>query len=359
MIAPGHIMRSCNDKNVEFDLIDPLLGKTWDLNVTKHRHHTVFHRSAWARVLAETYGHRPFYLRAFVNGAETAMLPLMEVRSPVTGVRGVSLPFSDSAGPLWSDPSNGEIVNRCLLSLARDRSWHHLEIRGGTPAGSATSVYRGYESHRLDLRPGHQKLPQGFDQNARRSIRKAEDSGLNVRVGNQAQDMEMFYELHVQTRQRHGLPPQPRAFFDSITRNLIESGMGYVVLALHDRRAVAGAVFLCSGDRATFKFGASDKRYWSARPNHLVIWNAIRFLALCRYKELDFGRTSPVDTGLSRFKKSWGATSGTLEYRRYHVGKQTWITAARPARETHPHVFGHLPLAVNRLAGRLIYPHLD
>ena len=37
---------------VEIERIDPLAGDTWDQEVTARDDHTIFHRSAWARVEA-------------------------------------------------------------------------------------------------------------------------------------------------------------------------------------------------------------------------------------------------------------------------------------------------------------------
>jgi len=47
------------------------------------------------RVLRETYGHVPLYAARFAGGQLEGLLPLMEVSSPFTGRRGVSLPFTD------------------------------------------------------------------------------------------------------------------------------------------------------------------------------------------------------------------------------------------------------------------------
>jgi CelD/BcsL family acetyltransferase involved in cellulose biosynthesis len=345
--------------NVQFERIDPLVGPLWDSHVTPRPDHSVFHRSAWARVLAETYGHDPFYLRFVISGTEVALVPLMEVRSPVTGRRGVSLPFSDSAGLIWTAPCQETIVYHLLRELAAERKWLHLELRGGSPPESDAGTFRSYRSHELDLSPGIDLLARRLPASTRRSIRKSGQSGLNITVGNDRHDMATFYQLHRRTRRRHGLPPQPFAFFEAIGRHLIESGLGTIVLARHSGKTVAGAVFLHSGNRAIYKFGASEQDHWSMRPNHSVMWSAIQHLVQKGCLSLDFGRTANTDAGLIRFKQSWGGTDGTLDYYRYHTSKQAWMTDAKPPTDSLPFVFAHLPLFLNQLAGSLIYPHLD
>jgi CelD/BcsL family acetyltransferase involved in cellulose biosynthesis len=350
-------LRSC--QGVETEWLDPLAGDVWDSHVTARTDHSVFHRAAWARILAEAYGHRPVYLRIMVAGVEAALVPLMEVRSPLTGRRGVSLPFADFAGPLWTGPRREAAVYQVLQGVAAERKWKHLELRGGSSPAPAVRAFRTYRAHELDLSPGISQLAKGLPESTRRSIHKAERSGLTVTVGRDPHDMVEFYQLHGRTRRRHGLPPQPFGFFQAICRHLIEPGLGEILLAHHAGAAVAGAVFFHSGGRAVYKFGASDKEHWNLRPNHWVMWKAIQHLVETGCRSLHFGRTSDTDAGLIRFKHSWACVDGTLSYFRYHTGRQAWIADGNPPAESLPMIFGHLPISLNRIAGCLIYPHLD
>lgn len=361
MVAPlqSRLLATHASLDIQSERIDPLVGGGWDSHVTARPDHSVFHRSAWARVLTETYAHRPFYLRIIVEGVEAALVPLMEVRSPVTGRRGVSLPFADFAGPLWIEPRQDGAVYQALLDLAAERKWKHLELRGGTSPTRGVGPFRTYQAHELDLSCGLADVWNRLPASTRRSIHKAERSGLTLAVQRDPRAMLAFYELHSRTRRRHGLPPQPFGFFQAIGRHLIEPGLGAIVLAHQAGKTVAGAVFFHSGGRAIYKFGASDKDHWDLRPNHGVMWSAIQYLAEAGCQSLHFGRTANDDAGLIRFKQSWSGANGTLSYLRYHSGKLAWITDANPAAESLPLVFGHLPLALNRFAGRLIYPHLD
>jgi CelD/BcsL family acetyltransferase involved in cellulose biosynthesis len=319
----------------------------------------VFHLSAWARILAETYHHEPFYLKIPVEGGEAALVPLMEVRSPVTGRRGISLPFADFAAPLWTGPLQAAAASQALLAVAGERKWKHLELRGGSAPAPGVQAFHTYRAHELDLTPGLSRLARQLPASTRRSLGKAERSGLSITIGRDPDAMRAFYQLHGRTRRRHGLPPQPFDFFQAIDRHLIKPGLGVIVLALRAGTAVAGAVFLHSGGRAIYKFGASDPDHWALRPNHRVMWSAIEFLVEAGCRSLHFGRTANDDAGLNRFKQSWGGTDETLSYFRYHPAKLAWINNRKPPAESLPLVFGHLPISLNRIAGRLIYPHLD
>lgn len=344
---------------INLERINPLAGDAWDALITGRENHSIFHRSAWARVLAETYGHQPVYLRIFSNDNEAALVPLMEVRSPLTGCRGVSLPFSDFAGPLWTDPDQADKVYAALAELARERKWKHTDLRGGGPPPGRTAAFQTFESHQLDLRPGLESLEKGVASSVRRALRKADGRALRLSVETGEDDIGSFYRLHVRTRRRHGLPPQPESFFRSISKHLLQRDHGMVVLARLGATPVAGAVFFWSGGNAIYKFGASDPRHWPLRPNQRVMWAAIEHLVGIGCRSLHFGRTSKGDEGLARFKRSWGCDSSSLRYDRYDPVRRAWLPPASPRAESHPLIFGHLPLVINRLAGRLVYPHLD
>jgi CelD/BcsL family acetyltransferase involved in cellulose biosynthesis len=354
-IGSNKARRSC----ISIEQIDPLVDKAWDDRVATREDHSIFHRSAWARVLSETYGHQPYYLRVLVEGAEAALVPLMEVKSCLTGRRGVSLPFSDFAGPLWTQAKRSSPVYQALLDFASERKWKHLEIRGGSVSPAGAKPFVSYDSHRLDLRQGVESITSRLDPSVRRAIRKAERSGIQVTVHRTLLAMEDFYDLHGRTRRRHGLPPQPFSFFKAISRNLMDHGLGEIVLAKHEGIPVAGAVYLRSGRRVIYKFGASDSKYWPLRPNHLVMWNAIQHFASTGYSEINFGRTSRNDEGLLRFKRSWGCDSEALLYFRRSWHTNQWDSANQHVSARYPLIFGHLPIGLNRFAGHLIYPHLD
>jgi CelD/BcsL family acetyltransferase involved in cellulose biosynthesis len=352
-------LEKLRDRGITIERIDPLADTRWDEIADVRADHSVFHHSAWARVLSETYGHQPFYLRISVHGAEVALVPLMEVNSLLTGRRGVCLPFSDFAGPLWTDSSQAPLVYAALLELAAARNWKHLEIRGGRIPPAAAKPFQTYDSHHLDLRQGTSSIFRNLDASVRRAIRKSESSGIEVTVERNFKAMGDFYQLHGRTRRRHGLPPQPLEFFMAIAKHLVVRNLGTIVLAKLAKVPVAGAVFLYSGGRAIYKFGASDTEHWPSRPNHGVMWAAIRELVAAGCEEIQFGRTSPADEGLARFKLSWGSVSHSLPYFRHGRRENAWLSTDRLPAESHPLIFGHLPIACNRLAGRLIYPHLD
>ena len=252
------------------------------------------------------------------------------------------------------------MVRDHLVRLAQERRWKHLEIRGSKSFQGALGSAEKFYGHTLDLRSSAEELATRFASPVRRAIRKAEGSGVKAVVVRSRAAINEFYRLHAQTRRRHGLPPQPVSFFLNIYEHIINRGLGFIVLAQHGPRPIAAAIFFRFGKNAIFKYGASDKRFQALRANNLVMWQGIQFLARNGAEKLHFGRTEQENEGLRRFKLSWNTQEETINYFRVDPsGRQSLAPARSHDSGFHKKVFGRLPLIFNRLAGSMIYPHLD
>jgi hypothetical protein len=348
-----------SEESLQMRIIDPIQNPGWDLVVALHRDAGCFHTSAWAKVLHKTYKHQPFYLQFSRGRRLAALIPLMEVRSALTGRRGVCLPFSDVCEPLIFDPHVAYAVRDCLVRFAHERRWKYLEIRGGKSFGADSGSATKFYGHVLDFRRRGVELADRFDSQVRRAIRKAERSNVSAAVVRNRQAIEDFYRLHVQTRRRHGLPPQPASFFLNIYEHIIKPGLGFVVLARRGSRPIAAAVFFRFGKNAIYKYGASDKSFQEFRANNLVMWRGIQLLARTGVEKLHFGRTDCENDGLRRFKLSWDTQEETIGYFRVDPSGRQCLTPVRRNGGLHKRIFGRLPLAFNRLAGSILYPHLD
>jgi hypothetical protein len=258
---------------------------------------------------------------------------------------------------------NPELSRRLLreaLALGRARGWRSLDLHGGgelieDEAKGGPTLASGFHGHRVQLRRSPDELLASFEGSIRRGIKAAERAGVEIEFAPPAEGVRLYYALHCQTRQRHGLPPQPWSFFEQIRRHLLEAGQGFVVLARHRARPIAGAVFLHRGGRAVYKYGASDRASQGLRPNNLVMWRAIRRLAEQGMETLDLGRTSLANAGLRRFKEGWGAVDYKLWYTRYDFREERFMPIRDRAHGWHNAVFERIPIFVLRVLGRVLY----
>jgi CelD/BcsL family acetyltransferase involved in cellulose biosynthesis len=351
--------QSSSYHSLEARIVNPLREREWDEWIDSHPENTIFHSTAWARVLSETYNHQPCYLRVCAQGELVALIPIVEAQSLITRRRGVCLPFSDYCSPLLFNSFSRMAVMEKVRQVARERSWSYFEVRGNSIVSEDARPSEAYYGHRLDLRPSTTELFSHFASSVQRAIRKAERSGLSVSAHSTAEAIDDFYLLHARTRRRHGAPPQPRSFFANIQRNIINAGLGFIVLVKSGERVVAAAMFFKRKSNAIYKFGASDERIQELRPNNLAMWKAIELLSESGVETLHFGRTEKDNDGLRRFKRSWGATEEPINYFKFDTVNNSWTTPAKRNLRFHREIFRALPVTINRFAGAMIYPHLD
>lgn len=340
---------------MEWAVADPFAEAGWDDLIVTHPRGTFFHGSAWAKVLRDTYGARPRYWLRRGEFRLRDLLPVMELDSPLTGRRAASLPFTDECSPLLDDETRPQDMLGLLQCEGIQRGWRYWEGRGDWRMTEPSPAFLGHDVA-LDSRPD--SILARFTPATRRAIRKAQHSGLRVKIESSAEPMRVFFDLHCQTRRKHGVPPQPVEFFENIQRHVLARDLGFVAVAWLDRRPVAAAVFLVLGERAFYKFGASATKYLALRGNNLVMWEAMRELSRRGATTLDMGRTSRVNEGLRRFKLGFGAVERDISCCRYDFRTRKFEAYVDRAHGWHNRVFRALPLPVLRLAGRLLYRHL-
>ncbi len=320
--------------------MNPLVDSEWDDAIKMQPDATIFHSTAWARVLVETYGHRPCYVQMSLNGSPLALVPMMEVQSVLTRSRGICLPFSDYCAPFTFSSFGHELVTQKLQQIARERGWSYFELRSHSIIPVDVPASESYYGHFLDLRIGPEALTSNFSSSAQRAVRKAQRSGLSVSIQSSADAMAKFYKLHVRTRRRHGAPPQPQSFFTNIQRHLISAGLGFIVLVECQKGPIAAVMFFKLGRHAVYKFGASDEAEGDAETLHL-------------------GRTDKENEGLRRFKLSWGTREAEISYGKFNISADNWVGPRTHRSTLHNRIFRILPGSINKVAGAMLYPHLD
>ena len=329
----------------------------WVSFISNHPSATSFHHPAWSNLLAECYGYRPFVVAVADDGGQiVAGTPLMEIASPFTGKRWVSLPFTDYCRPLAESEMALDALADRLLELCETRQVPRIEVRWALPARQDVYPISDSVLHTLSLSSDPDAVFQTFKKTrVQQCIVRSQREGVVVRWGKSKIDMDVFYRLHWQTRRRHGTPVQPKRYFDLLWERLLTHDPGFILLAYKDSQPVAGAVFLTWNDVLTYKYSASDSAYWRLRPNHLILWTAIRWGCESGYRLFDFGKSEIANQGLRDFKSGWGTEETPLTY--------SYIGAAPPdhtlgfKEKAMSAVIRYSPPIVCRAVGELLYGH--
>jgi CelD/BcsL family acetyltransferase involved in cellulose biosynthesis len=313
---------------------------------------TPFHHPAWATLLSDTYNYAAQALAVpGPNGLE-AGIPVLDVRGRLRRRRYVSLPFTDMCPPL---SRGGDItsLSNALVSAHTAGEIPSLELRAESPLHGGVHASAGV-LHRLSLYSDLDRVFTQFHKSrVQNEIARAEREGVEIRRAEVSTDLtDIFYDLHVETRSRLGAPVQPRSYFRLLWQRMLDPGLGFLLLAYSAGRPIAGAIFLSWKHTVIYKYGASERQSLGLRPNHAILWNAIRWASENGYRTFDFGRSDRRNTGLRSFKSGWGATEEDLIYT--HLGMDGTTSGSDKAQILEP-LIKRSPKWVARALGELLY----
>lgn len=346
---------------IKFSLHNKSEIRQWDEFVESHPNGTPYHLSCWMRIIQETYSFKLLmYVLKNENGDISGILPFFLIRSLFTGRRIVSLPFSDYGGPLFREYPPEEDLLSEIVKEHKD-SVKYIEIRGPIPNASVFVCHNYYQRHVLNLRTDLSELKKLLNKRSiQYSIRKAKKAGVQINEENTQYGMREFYRLNTLTRKKHGVPSQSGKFFEKLLEHVISKGYGSILLAIYDSKAVAASLFLKCGKTIHYKYNASDPEYLKkATPNHLLTWHAIKRGSMDGYQFLDFGRTSPDNKGLIRYKEMWGTEALDLPYYYYpRIKGATSQKESSPLYRMVTSTWRSLPDAIAKKMEAIIFKHL-
>jgi hypothetical protein len=342
--------------------IDPLSDRRWAEMLDRHPRASIYHTPAWLEALKRTYGCVPVAYTTTPPGQRLLNgLVFCRVESWLTGRRIVSLPFSDHCDLLTeSDRDFGTLMN-ILLRDFQMGGWKYTELR---PRGTMPQVTRWlqpdkhYCFHSLDLSFGLKHLHSSMHKDCiQRKIRRAAKEGLVYREGRSRELLAIFYRLFIETRRKHGLPPQPFEWFSNLAEALGPDLQ--VRVALHSGRPVASIITIVHRSTITYKYGCSDPEMANLGGTPWLFWKVIEEATSWGFRELDLGRSDWDNPGLIAFKDRLGARRTPVTYWRFPKskgvadgltnGKWQWLAGK---------FFRQSPAPLLAATGSLLYRHM-
>ncbi len=353
------------------DVAIPWETSGWDEYVAKHPGATVYHTAAWSRVVCESAGYRPCALVLKAGSEIRGLLPAAEVRSRLTGSRLVSLPFSDECGALAEDADGAAALVHAAQRVRATYRLRRYELRGmavlrdgsrAEPpenAGAPFSVDRHFSGFTVPLSEDTDAVRRTFARKAvRQTINKAIRLGVQVRDASDPRDVDAFYALYALNRKRHGIPPQPRAFFEQVFARLNGPARARLYMADYESRPVAALITFEYRDVTWAKYEGVDASMRRVLPVYPLFWRAIEDACAAGHRVFDFGRTADDNTGLCEFKSRWGTERVPMPY--FHAPPSTGISTVRSDSlkyRVFTGVFQRLPMQVFCSLGGRLFRH--
>ncbi len=282
----------------------------WETYVLAHPDGLAYHRLAWSRAVREAYGFASCPLVAEAGGRLCGVLPLIEFKLPLRGIRLVSLPYCDAGGPLADTPEIAASLLEAACRLGRQRGARQVEIRSARPLpGPAESGPARKVRMLLELPESGEALLAGLKAKLRSQVNKPLRDGLQVRVGG-AELAAAFYRVFAENMRDLGSPVHARVWIEAILRHFGEAARVVLVSTPAGEPAAAG-VLLLHGRAAVVPWASSLRRLNQLNPNMLLYRTLLTTAADQGCRVFDFGRSTPGE-GTWRFKQQWGATPGPL-----------------------------------------------
>lgn len=322
---------------------------------------TIYHTPEWRNAVTSTYPYKPHYLARVEGGQIQAVLPLMLVRSWLTGTRLVSLPFANVSGPLGSRECFGPLLEEAI-GLSERAGAKTLELRTQADLNDVEDdrfcrvSYFVTSIVPLDSDPD--VVWKRLKGDVRTKVRQAARKGIEVRETSADEDLKHFYDLFVEGRLKHGVPPQPYRFFHNLWHSM-KPEQRMLLIAELKGKPVGALLNLAFGDTLCGGYIGSRLKYRSYRINQSLNWKAVELGCQRGHSKFDFLRTAKPSASLREFKLRWNAREVDLNFMYYPAVHGTAGSVEETAKyRLMTSILKHSPSFVGRLLGRMIYGHM-
>ncbi len=160
----------------------------------------------------------------------------------------------------------------------------------------------------LDLTQDEDEILKNMKKSTRYEVRRIEKTGISVKAGNKPTDLDIFWQLHLETVSRQGFTPFAKKSTE--TELKIFGDDCQIFSAEIDNKFYSSSIILFDKKAGYYHQGSSI--YSKAPVAHATLWEAIKEAKQRGCTEFNFWGVSPSKntkhpwTGLSRFKRGFG-----------------------------------------------------
>lgn len=130
-------------------------------------------------------------------------------------------------------------------------------------------------------------------QKTRYNIRLAEKKGVKVRSSTDTADIDIFYNIALETSERDGFNYHPRGYYQKMMSVLGPKNNLKLYIAEHEGRAIAAILVFYYQKTVTYLHGASSNSQRNVMAPFLLQWQAICDAKKAEFTEYDFWGVAP------------------------------------------------------------------
>ncbi len=181
-----------------------------------------------------------------------------------------------------------------------------VELIYGTGLKKSSKEIQAPKSVVVDLDKSEEELLANMHNKTRYNIRVAEKHGVEV---DPSADIDTFLKLLKKTAERQKFHTHSANYYKKLFEffregNEIKSDL---LFANYNGKAIAGGLYLTSGDVCHYLHGGSDYEHRELMAPYALHWEAMKYLKQQGIKLYDFGGSEGSKwPGVTRFKLNWG-----------------------------------------------------
>lgn len=336
--------------NVRF--LEPADEAMWDAYVDAAPDGTLFHKTAWKRIVAKTFDYTPYYLLAENEKGICGVLPLFFVKSIFIGKALISTPFAVYGGMLASNISVELALFEASKKLSIKLGAQFIELRERSFKKRQELQTRDslYVTFQKKIEHSEDAIFKQLPRETRRLIRRANDAGMTARFSKNMEDLDSFYDIYAASVRNLGTPVFPRELFENCLRELEQHAD--ILLISRAGNPVAAVLTFYFRDVVLPYYGGSLPAERNPSPNNYMYWMLMREAGMRGYNFFDFGR-SKAQTGAYNFKRKMGFQPSSLFYQYYMSGDLPLPNnnPTNPKFKMAIKAWQHLPLKVTKVLG--------
>lgn len=321
----------------------------WDQYVRCSELSTPYHLSGWKDVLQDVFCSETHYLLAEENNKIVGVLPLLHIKSILTGHYFTSLP----GGLCAESEQAAEALMDQGKELVKATKARYLILRDGRKKWNFPGLVTDEEhiTFIVELDQDLEKVKGDFKKRTRQLVNQATRSGLVSATG--LENLAEYYPIYAQAMRELGTPTLGFVFFKSLANHLPdETNLLTVYL---DSRIVGGGFMAPFKETVYCTWAGMLREYYPLHSVHLLVWNSITYAFNNGFQRVDLGRCRK-NSGAYVFKKDFGANCMQLYQQCYLNGTKAppSVGAAMeddPTYRTFVKIWRKLPLQMTEFIG--------
>lgn len=291
--------------------LDQTNESSWDEYLSHSTQAIPFHLAGWKEVMEEVFGQKTYYLLARDGDDIAGVLPLLHIKSILSGNFLTSLPgglcAENETAALALFSRAKELVGSCKAQylILRD-----CRTKWNLPETVTTEDHCTFVAK---LSPESDQLWWALKGETRRLIRKALKNKVEVVTG--AEFLNEFYPTYSEAMRDKGTPTLGFDFFQTIMMKFPKNFNLHLIRL--EQQVLGGGLPVSFKDTVYCTWAGTLHHFYKYNLGYLLHWEALKFGCDNGFRWVDFGR-SRNGSGSSKFKMQLGAEPRPL-YQQYYL----------------------------------------